>query len=143
MHRLARSLIICQAPRMLLAQHTNHRDGLTIVEVMIVVILIGMLAAIAIPSLLRARNESQMKACIVNLKAIDTAKQLWAAETKAGTNTSPTAAVLAPYFQRRVMPVCPANGTYIILPVNYLPVCTFFNQGHKMPGSGGSILIMQ
>src|SRR5258708_39600871 len=109
--------------------------GLTIIEVMIVVILIGMLAVLAVPSLLRARNEAQMKACIANLKTIDTAKQIWATDTMASTNASPTAAVLKPYFQRKVMPTCPANGIYVILPVNYLPVCTLFSKGRKLTSS--------
>ena len=44
----------------------------TLVEIMIVVAIIGLLAAIAIPSFIKARETSQKNACINNLRQIDT-----------------------------------------------------------------------
>ncbi len=51
------------------------KKGFTLVEIMIVVAIIGLLAAIAIPSFMRARTTSQMNACINNLRQIDSAKE--------------------------------------------------------------------
>src|SRR2546426_11847081 len=49
---------------------------------MIVVAIIGLLAAIAIPNFVKARTTSQMNACINNLRQVDGAIQQWALETK-------------------------------------------------------------
>ena len=52
------------------------KKGFTLVEIMIVVAIIAILAAIAIPNFIRYRKTSQMHACISNLKAIrDAAEQ--------------------------------------------------------------------
>ena len=60
----------------------NKKAGFTLVEIMIVVAIIGLLAAIAIPNFVRARTTAQMNACINNLRQIDSAKQQWALETR-------------------------------------------------------------
>ena len=67
---------------------------------MIVVAIIGLLAAIAIPNFVRARSTSQMNACINNLRQVDSAKQQWALEKgKQGTDL-PVLADIAPYIGR-------------------------------------------
>jgi prepilin-type N-terminal cleavage/methylation domain-containing protein len=55
-----------------------RKAGFTLVEIMIVVAIIGLLAAIAIPNFVRARTTAQQNACINNLRQIDGAKQQWA-----------------------------------------------------------------
>src|SRR5437660_12880373 len=66
---------------------TLRKDGFTLLEIMIVVAFIGMLAAIAIPTFIRARATSQTHACINNLRQIDGAIQQWTLEkNKSGTD---------------------------------------------------------
>jgi type II secretory pathway pseudopilin PulG len=61
---------------------------------MIVVAIIGLLAAIAIPNFLKARVTSQQNTCINNLRQISTAVQEWAMETGQAASATPTAAAI-------------------------------------------------
>ena len=87
---------------------TSRKSGFTLVEIMIVVAIIGLLAAIAIPNFIKARTTSQMNACINNLRQIDGAEQQWALETKQAAAAVPTYPDISSYMRNSV--VCPAGG---------------------------------
>lgn len=84
------------------------------VEIMIVVAIIGLLAAIAIPNFVKARATAQRNSCIANLKQIDGAVQQWALENKkAATDTyAVTDTTLLAYLKGSLLPACPGGGTY-------------------------------
>jgi prepilin-type N-terminal cleavage/methylation domain-containing protein len=96
--------------------NNTRKSGFTLVEIMIVVAIIGLLAAIAIPNFVKARQNSQTNACIANMKQLDGAKATWALENKKTNADTPAMGDLvgaAAYI--RTEPICPA-GT-----VSYVP----------------------
>jgi prepilin-type N-terminal cleavage/methylation domain-containing protein len=104
------------------------RRAFTLVEIMIVVLIIGILLAIAVPNFVKARESSRTKACVANLKQIEAAKQQWAMDNKKNSTDSPTwptdlvGSTL--YISGSSAPSCPSGGTYDPGKVDTLASCS-------------------
>lgn len=113
-------------------KRTMQRNrAFTLVEIMIVVLIIGILMAIAVPNFVKARESSRRNTCIANLKQVDSAKEQWAMDQRknagdacALTDLVGTAAYL------KANPTCPSGGTYTVAAVGTNPTCSI--TGHTL-----------
>ena len=95
--------------------------GFTLVEIMIVVAIIAILAAVAIPNFISYRKQSQATACVANLKQIQAAKEMW----YMNSSTDPQLTDLVGSEKKiKTTPICPAGGTYTVGDSTTDPTCS-------------------
>jgi prepilin-type N-terminal cleavage/methylation domain-containing protein len=117
----------------------NHGHAFTLVEMMIVVGIIGVLAAFAVPSYVRARADGQRSSCINNLRQIDNAIQQYATEARKKASDPVAETDVTPFLKGHL--ACPAGGTsfsdsYHMTTCSELPTCISvgggFANGHVL-----------
>ncbi|OJU65361.1 MAG: hypothetical protein BGO01_15995 [Armatimonadetes bacterium 55-13] len=92
---------------------TRKRTGFTLVEIMIVVLIIGILMAIAVPQFIKARSGSRQKTVISNLRQIDGAKERWAMEKGKTSGDAVASTDLTPDYIKTYPDNTPVTGTYL------------------------------
>lgn len=105
--------------------------GFTLVEIMIVVAIIGLLAAVAVPNFVKTRTTAQQKACIKNLNTLEAAKQMWGVELGKTDGVMPTESdLIGPTLYIKQMPTCPSGGNYTLNAIGQAATCTI--AGHTL-----------
>ena len=99
----------------------RRSKGFTLVEIMIVVAIIGILIAIAVPGFLRARQQSRLRACQNNMVKIDAGVQQYVLENNqpnnsalAGLLSAVSGSLVGTDLYIRFDPTCPGDGVYSI-----------------------------
>src|ERR1044071_5409235 len=96
------------------------KAAFTLIEIMIVVAIIGLLAAIAIPNLRKATDTAKKTACINNLRQIDGAKVIWELEAKKDNGDAVDSAAVSALIKGGA-PSCPGGGSYSYNPIGTNP----------------------
>ena len=96
----------------------RKEEGFTLVELMVVVLIIGILVAIAVPVFNSAKANAQKKSCWANERTVEGAYQTWQADNQGAATpvANPTTyagmvTLLEPNYVKSA-PTCPAAGTY-------------------------------
>lgn len=118
----------------------RRSNGFTLVEIMVVVAIIGLLAAIAVPNFMKHRATSRAKICMNNLRQIQAAKDQWAIDNGKNETDAPNATDLDAYLKGgSAAVVCPLDDqktfstSYTVNDVSTMPVCQKDATNHKVP----------
>ena len=121
----------------------SSEAGFTLVEIMIVVALVGLLAAIAVPNIVRARIQSQTQACINNLRQINDAAQQWGLENNRPASSTVAFTDIQPYLKSAI--ICPTAGSgatfatsYTLTTIADKPGCNLVPTTHVLPPDTGA-----
>ena len=113
--------------------HIPNRAGFTLVEIMIVVAIIGLLTAIAIPNFQKTRERAAYFVCFENLTQIEAAKQIWGMEKgKKNGDLATQDDLVGTTLYIRALPECPSGGSYTFGSIGTNAVCSI--PGHELAG---------
>ncbi len=87
--------------------------------------IVGMLAAIAIPSFVKARQSAQMALCVSNMRQMEAARELQISTSASSPDTEEIGTVIEEHVDEVPSFVCPAGGTYTLNPVDQPVACSF------------------
>jgi prepilin-type N-terminal cleavage/methylation domain-containing protein len=113
---------------------SQRRQGFTLVEIMIVVAVIGLILAIAVPAWVKTRSQARKNMCIEQISQIESAKQQWGVETGKKDGDVPTDADLfGSNLYMKARPMCPGGGTYDLQPIGRNAICSQApTEGHAL-----------
>ncbi len=116
----------------------NLKKGFTLVEIMIVVMIIAVILAVAVPGYFKSSQKSQKTICMANLEKIDAAISQWALENHASSGTVVSGSAEEDIYTNYLKggkPQCPSGGEYTLHSVGDSPqvTCSKADEGHELP----------
>ena len=115
---------------------TGRKSGLTLIEIMIVVAVIGLLAGISTPRIVKARDTSQYNAILNNLRILEEAKDTWALEARKGNGALALDTDIVDFFKGYQMPTPLVGETYNINLVGTPATATLRTSLGTIPAGG-------
>ena len=102
--------------------HQRKKKGVTLIELLLVVVILGVLAAIAIPKITASSTTAKLNACKTNIDILNSQIEMYRVDTGDYPATLATLTSDPNYFPEDV-PVCPSNGTYTMNGTTYRCSC--------------------
>lgn len=138
---LLRTLFLKEKPTygLVIGSHTStgwqfvsvgNQNSATAIVGAAAVLPVGVLAGIAVPNFVKARETAQKNACLNNLRQIEAAKQQWALENNQNETAVPTMRDIAAYLKDNQVPTCPKGGRYTLGRLSVAPRCS--QPGHEL-----------
>lgn len=118
--------------------HIRSHKAFTLVELMVVVVILAIILAIALPNYLKSGKNSQKTVCIANLERIDSAIDQWVLDNHISPGTviaESDEEIIYSNYVKGGKPKCPSGGVYTIHAVGSKPqvTCSRENEGHQLP----------
>ena len=88
----------------------RQRRAFELIEIAIVILIIAILVAIAVPNFIRAREEARARNCISNLRMIEVEKESWCLKTGCKDGAVPPS--VEELFKGKEIPICSSEGHY-------------------------------
>jgi len=117
----------------------HNQRAFTLVEIMVVVVIVGLLAALAVPNFVQSRESTRTNTCISNLYHIAASKVYWSLDTNPADGVAPSFNQLSSYFRGSSVKVyCGLDDTetpdagYTINDLNSMPICLHDPQSHTI-----------
>lgn len=95
----------------LIRKRNLKRKGFTLIELLIVILVLAILMAVALPLYLAAVSDSQVKTCRANMQTIANAEAAYKTSSTGHTYTTNLSDLAG---NLGATPVCPSNGTYSV-----------------------------